>query len=269
MLQLHSKWRWVALLALVLTFFVGLWAMPWLLLPRSAPCPPGAPGTRVIVWNMFQGNEQPVAAAAWLAASGADALLLLEAKGSMSGVVAALAPAFPHATDCHRRTRCSTWIAAAVEPSAFHQLGRLDVENRKGLSALAVELRDGPKLVAVHLSRPWPTGRQETELAGLAIHAQGAETVVAGDFNMTPHAPAFWNFLALTGLRLATPPSASWPARVAGIPFPPLLSLDHILLGPGLGATVTLGAAHGSDHRPLIADICRLHPSRHRETVAR
>ena len=80
--------------------------------------------------------------------------------------------------------------------------------------------------------------------------------IVAGDFNVTPWSPHFRDLLKAAGLRnaacgpgyLATWPRWFWPARIP---------IDHVLLkGPWAVTTLRLGPAFGSDHYPIIADLC-------------
>lgn len=229
-----------------------LLAAAWLAratLDAPPPCPAGAARYRLVVWNVSQANDRPAAAVEFLANAGADAVLLVEAKVWTAEVPARLRAAFPHQADCHPQVRCSTLILSRAPFASVRPLGRGDVENRQGLSALVATPVDGPELVAVHLSRPWPRGRQNAELQLLRAHS-GPETIVGGDFNMTPMFPALRSFAVSQRLALATPAGGSWPAL-------PLLAIDHLLLGRGWGADVRWGPATGSDHRPIIADLCR------------
>ena len=90
------------------------------------------------------------------------------------------------------------------------------------------------------------------------LESQGAEHIVAGDFNLTPFA---WKFAQLQnvglgqyGTYLATY-SPTWPARSPT----PLLLTDNVLSTAGFARVrVTTGPPLGSDHRPLIADIAFL-----------
>ncbi|MGL6043686.1 MAG: endonuclease/exonuclease/phosphatase family protein [Sandaracinobacteroides sp.] len=236
---------------------------PWLAratLPVAPGCPAGAPRVRLVVWNVSKENPSPSRAVEFLAGSGADAILLLEAKGLTADVATRLAARYPYLNDCHARVRCSTLILTRNAPVAVRQLGSGDVENRKGLSAVRVEMAGGPSLVALHLSRPWPAGRQATELQALAAQA-GPGSAIGGDFNMTPMFPALRRFIETGGLALATPAGGSWPAHIAGVPMLPMLpmlAIDHLLLGKDWGGSARWGPALGSDHRPLIADLCRL-----------
>jgi endonuclease/exonuclease/phosphatase (EEP) superfamily protein YafD len=225
-------------------------------LPRAAACPPGAADYRVVAWNLWEQNADPEASVRFLAGSDADALLLLEAKGGAAAVPPALRARYPYQAACHARAFCSTLVLTRQAPDAVVPLARGDPENRQALSAVLVRLAGGPILIAVHLSRPWPRGRQARELSLLTPHA-AAGAVVAGDFNATADMPAFRAFVRRTGLGLATPPGASWPARLPEGPALPLLAIDQLLVGEGWAASARLGPALGSDHRPIVADLCR------------
>jgi endonuclease/exonuclease/phosphatase family metal-dependent hydrolase len=88
------------------------------------------------------------------------------------------------------------------------------------------------------------------QAAALAMTRPDA-TVLLGDLNLTPYAPAFARLVAESGLRDALDGVAWRPTWQAGF-WPLALPIDHVLVPRG--ACVVgheIGPDVGSDHRPL------------------
>jgi endonuclease/exonuclease/phosphatase (EEP) superfamily protein YafD len=91
------------------------------------------------------------------------------------------------------------------------------------------------------------------EIAELAA-AQRGPVVVMGDLNTTGWSPYFSDLLATSGLRdsrrgFGVQPT--WPA----VPMPLRIPIDHCLVSGEVGiVNRRVGAAVGSDHRPIIVD---------------
>jgi endonuclease/exonuclease/phosphatase (EEP) superfamily protein YafD len=125
----------------------------------------------------------------------------------------------------------------------------------------------GLTLVAVHPSFPLDAARWRADHAAVlrAVRTGGADLVV-GDFNATLDQRPM-RALAAAGRRSVAELAnegwqPTWPAdgrrRLLGLPVPPVVQIDHVLVGPRLAA---LGAhpvdLHGSDHRGLVATVAR------------
>jgi endonuclease/exonuclease/phosphatase family metal-dependent hydrolase len=77
-------------------------------------------------------------------------------------------------------------------------------------------------------------------------------TVLLGDLNLTPYAPAFRRLVDRSGLKDAFASQAWRPTWQAGF-WPLALPLDHVLV-PQDSCVVSaqIGADIGSDHRPVL-----------------
>lgn len=230
-------------------------------MPVASPCPNGQPAAlKIVSFNLFGGNRTPQAAAKWIIGQDPDAVILVEAKGRSAAVPDLLRSEYPYQVNCHPRGICSTFILTRVRPVFSRPLARGDVENRQSLSAALVRIptRDGPAaILAVHFSRPWPIGRQQREALKLRADMLGLgspdDLIVAGDFNASEQMK--WpNDLAtdLQLARLATGPT--WPMLAR--PLPAFVALDHIMVGSRWQGSAHVGPSLGSDHRPLVAEIC-------------
>jgi len=123
------------------------------------------------------------------------------------------------------------------------------------------------RVVGVHLHAPSVTGQVHTweeeleEIATLAS-ADGERLVLAGDFNAGHGHPGFRDLLDAFDDTASSPfgGEPTWPVRSHASGWhrllPPLLDLDHILVGDGLvGTGNTRVSIAGSDHLGVAADI--------------
>ncbi len=256
-LALTARRRPAAIVAILATLATA--ALPRLPgVGEVTACPP-ADRLTVAQFNVSLGNPDPAAVAAWLAGSGADVLLLQEADIGPGSVPARLAAAYPWQQRCHASGRCSTLVMLRAPPLARQPLAHGDPQNRRALSAAAATTPAGD-FIAVHLSRPWPLGRQqaETALLAAALPANRRHLVIGGDFNAPGGKASLAGFARAHDLADASPTFPpglaipSWPAAL------PLLRLDHLLVGPGWQRlSARPGPALGSDHLPQLVTLCR------------
>lgn len=230
---------------------------------RIAPPPvvTGDPALRVVSFNVHQDNGSPAKAADWIMARNADVVVLLEAARAGAQVAHILGRHYPHRVTCRGKRRCSTIILSRRAPVIGRGLARGDADNRRALSAAYMRVASGAgpvDVVAVHLSRPWPPGRQGRELRQLRAalsDTPGERMIVIGDFNAPPWSMTLRD--AMAGLRLRrVPAGATWPVSSAASLLPPLLAIDQALVGSGLTlGEARTGPALGSDHLPLVVDL--------------
>lgn len=225
---------------------------------------------RILSANLLLTNEDYAAVAADVIEADPDVLVTVETSEAMreglagrltayrkvstgAGPRGAWATIWEHERVAPRNTGTGTsvQIGASTLPAATYRIDGEDVV-----------------IIAVHLHAP-SSGETlplwETELAELTEHARahGRRLVLAGDFN-TGHAhPGMDGLLALMHDEGRTPwgtGTPTWPVlgRAEG-PYrvlPPLLDLDHILVGPELGvAHQRVVRIHGSDHLGLLAEV--------------
>lgn len=260
--QVQSKRRWwpiVVAAALSLVFATRS------TLPAAASCAnsDAFDRLRIVAFNASMDNEAPDAAARWLVQMRPDVIALVEAKGGSAQIPALLRVNYPHQLSCHARLACSTYVLSRLRPIMQQQWGRGDVENRKGLSAVAMSVvspgGQAVTVVGVHLSRLLPLTKQRGELSALAARLDGidpASLIVAGDFNTTRDTMTLQRFGR--DRHLARVPSGpTWPTSVTFPGVPSLLAIDHVFLGRALRlADYSTGPVIGSDHRPVIVDVC-------------
>lgn len=145
---------------------------------------------------------------------------------------------------------------------------------RLGSWAATADTPDGPVAVlAVHAGRPDRGGVEvwvrEHELLREAARdriERGLPVMLLGDLNATPDHTVVRAYRD-AGLRRAANlvgagPQPTWPSagvvQVLGVPLRSVITIDHVLLGPGLTATRSATATvPGADHRAVLAGVAR------------
>lgn len=208
---------------------------------------------RIVQWNLRYANSGQARAAAWLRGTGADLLLLQEARAGAGSVRALLADDYPYRLACLARGGCSTVILARRRPDRLLPLARGDAENRRALSAARMDFGRA-SVVSLHLSRPWPPGYQLREIALLEASLGDVDPlwlIIGGDFNSGPAMAPLRRLGDAHGLAAVDAGAPSWPAPRA------LLRIDHLLVGRGWRvAAARREPALGSDHQPQVVTLC-------------
>ncbi len=133
---------------------------------------------------------------------------------------------------------------------------------------LATLLVKGKRLdmVIVHPTTPqseagYRERNQEFELIGSELDKLPKTKILMGDLNCGPWSPEFKALLShgLNDSQKGFGPQPSWPARfgrIAGLPIPPLIPIDHVLISEDLCATErSVGPAMQSDHLPVFVQL--------------
>jgi endonuclease/exonuclease/phosphatase family metal-dependent hydrolase len=252
--------RWWAAAALVPLVALGQMVWPTAVGVVRPEDPPAGPRLRIAAQNLWIANPDPDRAALVLRSVRADVLILTE-----------FTP--PHAQAAARSGLLDDYpykvVRVRSDPQGMAVLSKVPLQvdpSDPSVYRTVVTLRPpGARpvpLIAVHV--PAPVGgsaaRWADFLRELAIRAagSGADVVVAGDFNAdSGHAP-FRRVASLGHLRDAQDAGgggfgATWSAVTA---YPPLLRLDHVMVGRGPGvATFDFLPSVGSDHRGIIAGL--------------
>ena len=231
--------------------------------PQLRPFPPGAgPATRVYFNNVYVMNPRPAQLAASIEDADADVVALVEVGPRHERAAAAVLARYPH-----RLSAVTGAFQGKTPRILFASRAPLRVlanERRDGLAVTEVEVTaaSGPfRLIAVHLTRPWPfddpraQDRQAARLARRVMAGDVGRTVLVGDFNAVPAGAVLRRFSRETGLRPLAAPTGTWPAWV-----PPgfRVGIDNALAGPALSLSDRrVGAVTGSDHRAIVFEVRR------------
>lgn len=229
--------------------------------PSAIEPPAGAERLVVVTHNLHGGVTTPDRAAAVLRNSGADVLLLQEARQA-GPLLARLARDFPYRSHCQG---CELAILSRRPMGRVHWR----LTNRVGqivgpaLFRGDVTLPGGAVVTVATVHAPWPyppqphTRFRRSLIDG--IRETGSDRMVlSGDFNLTPwgHGMAELD-RGLSPMRRITRALFSFPAQVAGRDWPvPLLPIDQIFIGRGIRfGRVDVLPYTGSDHRAIRAEL--------------
>jgi endonuclease/exonuclease/phosphatase (EEP) superfamily protein YafD len=223
----------------------------------NAPAPTtcGPDQLRVVTANAWFANPDHATLVAWLDRSGADVIALQEITPAWAVALEPLARKYPYRAqllrdDPYGVALLSRWPIEDSRPVDFAGDGvpslvaNVDVHGRK-LQVIALHTR-WPVVPELHVAR-------DLALANAAALAatRPAATILLGDLNLTPYAPAFARLVSESGLQDALAGEAWRPTWQAGF-WPLALPIDHVLLPRGSCVTAhAIGSYVGSDHRPV------------------
>lgn len=214
------------------------------------------PGFTVATVNVRYRNGDPRAVLEWLAAEAPDLVVVQELTPAWAEVLAQL-PAYAHRklltrTDAYGIGVLSRWPFTRIDP--------VDLAGDRLPSLSAVVVVGDRPLAILGMHARWPIiprllhARDDAlDRAARLVRAQSLPTVVLGDFNLTPLAPAFRRFEVEAGLRDAMGGAGWHPTWQAGF-WPLALRIDHVFVPPSICVErASVGPAIGSDHRPVVA----------------
>lgn len=253
--------------AILLLLVAGTWTF---LLRTDAGRDPAVHETRLRVMstNLLLGNIDAAGASADIDAAAPDVLVTVETSDAMrDGLAARLGDYLQVSTGNGARGAWTTiWVHERI--AADTRAGEPVKLPHSELPTVHVDV-DGTviRVVGVHLHAPSVAGQVRTweeeleELAALAGES-GGRLVLAGDFNAGHGHPGLRDLLAVLDDATSGPfgGEPTWPVRNHASGWhrllPPLLDLDHILVGSGLVSTGnTRVNVAGSDHLGVAADI--------------
>ena len=236
-------------------------ALPGLGVPAGARPPAGGVATlRVFSANVYDANPDVGRIAEEIEAAAPDLLALQEVN---PGGAAALRRSGVLARFRYRRAETRGGASGIGLWSRF-PLAEIQVHHVGGMPLIrATVILGGRRLrfYTVHTVAPLgvdrPRWRAQLRWIDEALRREDGPLVVAGDFNATRYHRSFRRLLSdrlvdaheRRGRGWAT----TWPW---GYWLPPLMRLDHVLVSPDIGVrSVREGLGHGSDHRPIIAEL--------------
>lgn len=243
---------------------VGLHAW-WIAPAYVGPQPPAAEGAtpfRLMNANLLAGGGDGIDLVRAAARSDADLLVVEEVTPTELAAMesAGLDELFPH-----RVGEPGGGLEGTMILSAYPLTDAVEAPLALGGWATTVATPDGPvRVLGAHPQPPSSAGDAwRSDQAALREAAIGVD-VVAGDLNATPDHVSLRR-LAEDGLHSAAEVAnegwqPTWPAwgsrRVLGVPVPPLVQIDHVLIGRRVAALgVETVSVRGSDHRAVVAEL--------------
>jgi len=253
----RRTWLAISMAAPLLTLAVLAAPIAFHAHPASAE---GSPTISVAFANTLYSNPTPELAAAALAGTDADVLVLAEYTPEMQAALdSAVGDRYPHRSDRVMPRPSSNGIAIWSRLPIVTG-GPVEVGGRTAIDVTVQVAGTVVRVLGVHTSPPthdaadW--GRQLTAVRDRA--GQGdVRTLVVGDFNGSRWHPSFRSLLddGWTDTHEATGRgwSVSWPTDEGWLP-PTFVRLDHALYGNGLSPTALTDIdIPGGDHRGFAA----------------
>ncbi len=246
----------VAVAALVLPFVPGnaLWGGKATAGTTSAVC--SSDKLRVVTANAWFAATEHTALLDWLRRSDADVIALQEVTPAWAAALEPLARQYPYRkviarNDPYGIALLSRWpIVGAIE--------EVDLAGDGMPSLVATLERGNQRMQVIVMHTRWPVlpalqplRDQALQHAAQLAAANPDATILLGDFNITPFAPAFARLLDESRLRDALADELWRPTWLAGF-WPLALPIDHVLVPRGSCVIAhEIGPYVGSDHRPL------------------
>jgi endonuclease/exonuclease/phosphatase (EEP) superfamily protein YafD len=259
-----------SLVALLLAAWQG-WV--WWDVPGARPLPDCAGlALSVAAFNLQASNETPDRAVAALRAMAPDILMVAENWGGWGRHLAPLALDYPSQSPTDWQT--------AERPTIFAKFPVLERETIRPFAGdmggdpfatlaatifsyerALLDLGEGRRATVVAVHAPYPLGTQVAALRhrylrhlAASLAAVEGPLILLGDFNVTPWSPDYRDLVAEAGLASASGGHiATWPV------WSPLLRIpiDHVFIrGPWSRLRAARGPDLGSDHYPILADLC-------------
>jgi endonuclease/exonuclease/phosphatase (EEP) superfamily protein YafD len=250
------RWTPAALLAAGVLANVGVVAP----LPSAGAVADAAtPRVRVLFANVLRVNDRYAAGLDVIRAADADVVVAAEVDAAWWDALRTGLPEHRHTLALPREDDFGLALLSRL-PLPHGEFVALDGLDMPTVIA-DVPLGDGVlTLVGTHTIPPVGFAEfreRNAHLAALARTARAAShpTLVLGDLNVTPWSPWFGRLLRdgdLRDSRAGFGLQTSWPAGY----WPLRIPIDHALASPSLRILDRrVGAAHGSDHLPIIVDV--------------
>ncbi len=251
---LLADWPMAALSASVALY----WSWRLFARRRRLDAPGGTKLLRLISANLLHANNDFERTLQYIAAVGADVIVLSEATPEARERFRAIDARFPHALDTCAPDSLYGIVILSRFPLNLRSRGIGEGPLPRHLAAdLMIDGRE-IALVAIHPTnplRPEKAHRIPGEFASLAALCRAApkDLILVGDCNAAGWSNWLRQLETAAGLSNDRALRPSWPVW---LPAPLRLPLDHVWVRgrPGL-RRAELGERFGSDHLPLIADI--------------
>lgn len=226
-----------------------------------APASSGPASLTVMTLNTYYGWADSADLADAVAEYRPDVVILQEVTVQTEGLLDSTTwkESFPHQVG---QTGEDWWADNTMVFSRFPLTSLDAVWTSESQHLLQMDLPSGPvTLIAAHPTNPSAdAARWASELAEIRAEAEariGEPLLIAGDLNaVAEHAPM--RDLMATGLKdAADQAGAGWlPTFPSDQVYPPLISIDHVLVSPSIGVTsATAFPIARTDHHGLVVGL--------------
>lgn len=250
---LGAPWRALLLLLPVLAAGLHGGMLMWELYARAQKT--GTPVARfeLLSFNVLTGNRRAEDLVEAILADPPDVALIMETPG-VEAYLDQLAGVLPYRVGCADTRSCDISLHSRFPIEDGRVLNLPPFGNERLVLGRVVVDGQAVTIAGTHLSKPYFDGASWTELAYIdrVLRPIAGPMVLAGDFNAAPWTEP----LAMLTNRLALSPgpwpAATWPVRLGALGVP----IDNVFSrGSARLLTLEAGDSHGSNHRPLRAEV--------------
>lgn len=208
---------------------------------------------RFLSFNVLADNPQGAALVEAIVADPPDVMLVMESPG-VAPYMEQLEEVLPHRIGCTRPGLCDISLLSRF-PFEVADIKLLQPLARERLVTGQIRV-DGQvvTIVGVHLTKPYYDNIAGIELAVIDRHLRRIEgpLVLAGDFNSASWSEPLVRIGRQQQLAPGPVQPATWPVRLGWLGLP----IDNVFTrGSAQIMTLEAGDNHGSNHRPLWAEI--------------
>ena len=262
------RWRWPLLAALVVAAMLQAWRIypytslaPIEVVTGSADASRSASCFTALGFNVLQHNRNYAATLAMITQHQPDLLLLMETDEKWAGALSSVLAHYPNIV---RRPLDNTYGMIFASKLKVISARFENITDRDTPTVYArLETRDGRPFdyIGLHPRPPIPgqdTGLRDRKIAhaALAIDGRKIPAIAMGDFNDVAWSRTTQLFKQVGGFldpRIGRGAYASFPTKYASLGWP----LDQIFVSPEFVVrSLHILSNVGSDHRPLVVDLC-------------
>jgi endonuclease/exonuclease/phosphatase (EEP) superfamily protein YafD len=254
-----ARWRGLIVLLVVLASAAHGALFVWDYYARRTPMPTEPVAQfRFLSFNVLTGNRYAEQLVDAVLADPPDVMLVMETPG-VEPYLERLAEAFPYRAGCANTQTCDISLHSRF-PLADARIRHLPPFGHERMVTAQVEIGGQALTIAgVHLSKPYFDQASWIELNYIneILSRIDGPLVLAGDFNAAPWSEPVALLAELQGLAPGPWPAATWPVRLGplGVPIDNVFTRGNVRL-----LALEAGDSHGSNHRPLWADVA-LYPA--------
>lgn len=208
---------------------------------------------KFLSFNVLTGNTKAAELVDAVLADPPDVMLVMETPG-IERYLDRLTETFPYRVGCSQTLTCDISLHSRF-PIADPQIRLLPPFGHERMVTGRVEINGQAITIAgVHLSKPYFDRASWIELGNInrALNLIEGPLVLAGDFNAAPWTAPVARLAWQQTLMAGPWAPATWPVRLGplGVPIDNVFTRGNVRL-----LTLEAGDNHGSNHRPLWADV--------------
>ena len=216
--------------------------------------------SKIVSINLHWRNKNPSRAIAFLHREDADVVILTEVTDNWQHALAEFDAKYPYrfSSPRYKEPGDLPHSIMILSKRPWQRAGMIKVPRGRRVFAVWAQFGAGAselRVYGIHLVSPfWAVLEDQIEDAARLTNALGryqGETVLAGDFNMTPFSSIYRKLMARLGLvRAGGGYNASFPSYLGPFGLP----IDHVMTRvEGGRAEMRIGPDLGSDHLPVVA----------------